>query len=91
MADRTIDKTQGLERAQSKVKIIDIVLILLIFLSFLAASIWLTLFLNFGKNIENYKTIISRSEMDVQDMEDKISSLDKQIANYLEILEIMEP
>ncbi|HOB55988.1 MAG TPA: hypothetical protein PKO29_06950 [Defluviitoga tunisiensis] len=91
MADRTIDKTQGLERAQSKVKIIDIVLILLIFLSFLAVSIWLTLFLNFGKNIENYKTIISRSEMDVQDMEDKISSLDKQIANYLEILEIMEP
>ena len=91
MPDRTIDKTQGLERAQSKVKTIDIVLILLIFLSFLAVSIWLTLFLNFGKNIENYKTIISRSEMDVQDMEDKISSLDKQIANYLEILEIMEP
>ncbi len=91
MPDRTIDKTQGLERAQSKVKIIDIVLILLIFLSFLAVSIWLTLFLNFGKNIENYKTIISRSEMDVQDMEDKIISLDKQIANYIEILKIMEP
>ncbi len=34
MADRTIDKTQGLERAQSKVKIIDIVLILLIFFIF---------------------------------------------------------
>jgi len=31
MPDRTIDKTQGLERAQSKVKTIDIVLILLIF------------------------------------------------------------
>jgi hypothetical protein len=91
MPDRTIDKTQGLERAQSKVKTIDIVLILLIFLSFLAASIWLTLFLNFGKNIENYKTIISRSEMDVQDLEDKIISLDKQIANYIEILKIMEP
>ncbi|CEP78137.1 MAG: hypothetical protein WBH84_00700 [Defluviitoga tunisiensis] len=91
MPDRTIDKTQGLERAQSKVKTIDIVLILLIFLSFLAVSIWLTLFLNFGKNIENYKTIISRSEMDVQDMEDKIISLDKQIANYIEILKIMEP
>jgi len=91
MPDRTIDKTQGLERAQSKVKTIDIVLILLIFLSFLAVSIWLTLFLNFGKNIENYKTIISRSEMDVQDLEDKIISLDKQIANYIEILKIMEP
>jgi hypothetical protein len=91
MPDRTIDKTQGLERAQSKVKTIDIVLILLIFLSFLAVSIWLTLFLNFGKNIEYYKTIISRSEMDVQDMEDKIISLDKQIANYIEILKIMEP
>jgi len=29
--------------------------------------------------------------MDVKNMEDKIISLDKQIANYIEILKIMEP
>ncbi|HOB16414.1 MAG TPA: hypothetical protein PK894_05565 [Defluviitoga sp.] len=91
MPDKTIEKTQGAERTRSKIKAIDVVLILLVFLVFIAVSIWLTLFLNFGKNIENYKTIISRSEMDVINMEEKIKSLDRQIENYLEILKIMEP
>ncbi|MBL5980635.1 hypothetical protein HWHPT5561_06970 [Petrotoga sp. HWH.PT.55.6.1] len=83
-------KSKGIEKTKSKVKSLDIVIIILVFLAFLTVSIWLTIFLNFGKNIENYKSIISQSQMELNNMESQISALDNQIDRYIEILNIME-
>lgn len=83
-------KSKGLEKTKSKVKFLDIVIIILVFLAFLTVSIWLTIFLNFGKNIENYKSIIAQSQMELNNMESQISALDSQIDRYIEILNIME-
>ncbi|PNR88350.1 hypothetical protein X925_06430 [Petrotoga sp. 9T1HF07.CasAA.8.2] len=83
-------KSKGLEKTKSKVKPLDIVIVILVFLAFLTVSIWLTIFLNFGKNIENYKSIIAQSQMELNNMESQISALDSQIDRYIEILNIME-
>jgi len=83
-------KSKGIEKTKSKVKSLDIVIIILVFLAFLTVSIWLTIFLNFGKNIENYKSIIAKSQMELNNMESQISALDSQIDKYIEILNIME-
>jgi len=83
-------KSKGIEKTKSKVKSLDIVIIILVFLAFLTVSIWLTIFLNFGKNIENYKSIIAQSQMELNNMESQISALDSQIDKYIEILNIVE-
>ncbi|ABX31589.1 hypothetical protein Pmob_0866 [Petrotoga mobilis SJ95] len=83
-------KSKAIEKTKSKVKSLDIVIIILVFLAFLTVSIWLTIFLNFGKNIENYKSIIDQSQMELNNMESQISALDNQIDRYIEILNIME-
>ncbi|MDY6895789.1 MAG: hypothetical protein SVO01_10300 [Thermotogota bacterium] len=83
-------KSKGIEKTKSKVKSLDIVIIILVFLAFLTVSIWLTIFLNFGKNIENYKSIIAQSQMELNNRESQISALDSQIDRYIEILNIME-
>ncbi|HBT50646.1 hypothetical protein [Petrotoga olearia] len=83
-------KSKGIEKTKSKVKSLDIAIIVLVFLAFLTVSIWLTIFLNFGKNIENYKSIIVQSQMELNNMESQISALDSQIDRYIEILNIME-
>ncbi|PNR99610.1 hypothetical protein X928_06940 [Petrotoga miotherma DSM 10691] len=83
-------KSKGIEKTKSKVKSLDIVIVILVFLAFLTVSIWLTIFLNFGKNIENYKSIIAQSQMELNNMESQISALDSQIDKYIEILNIME-
>jgi cell division protein FtsL len=83
-------KSKGIEKTKSKVKSLDIVIVILVFLAFLTVSIWLTIFLNFGKNIENYKSIIAQSQMELNNRESQISALDSQIDRYIEILNIME-
>jgi len=83
-------KSKGIEKTKSKVKSLDIVIVILVFLAFLTVSIWLTIFLNFGKNIENYKSIIAQSQMELNNMESQISALDSQIDRYIEILNIVE-
>ncbi|PNR96851.1 hypothetical protein [Petrotoga sp. 9PWA.NaAc.5.4] len=85
-----LEKSQGLERSKSKVKVINIALIILVFLVFLTVSVWLTIFMNFGKNIENYKSIISKSQMEIKSLEEHLNTMDNQIDKYLEILDIME-
>jgi cell division protein FtsL len=90
MEKDTYIKSRELERTKSKIKAIDIILIALVFLAFLAVSIWATIFLNFGKNIENYKNIISKTQMEVNNLEQKITKLDSDINKYLEILNLME-
>ncbi|MGY4687608.1 hypothetical protein X927_05745 [Petrotoga mexicana DSM 14811] len=90
MERSTFAKSKGIEKTKSKVKSVDIVIIILVFLAFLTVGIWLTIFLNFGKNIENYKSIIAQSQMELNNMESQISALDSQIDKYIEILNIME-
>lgn len=90
MERSTFAKSKGIEKTKSKVKSVDIVIIILVFLAFLTVGIWLTIFLNFGKNIENYKSIIAQSQMERNNMESQISALDSQIDKYIEILNIME-
>ncbi|KUK83569.1 MULTISPECIES: hypothetical protein [Petrotoga] len=82
-------KSKGIEKTKSKVKSLDIATIVLVFLAFLTVSIWLTIFLNFGKNIENYKSIIVQSQMELNNMESKVSALDSEIDRYIGILNIV--
>jgi len=83
-------KSKEIEKTKSKVKSLNVAIIILVCLACLTVSIWLTIFLNFGKNIENYKSIIAQSQIELNNMESKISSLDNQIDRYIEILNIVE-
>lgn len=90
MSDKIYDKTQAIQDVKTSSRTVDIILIISFVMAILTFSIWMSLFLTFGKNIEVYKDSIKVEKENLKNKKEEIAIMDEKINKYVQILSVLE-
>lgn len=86
MPEKTWDKKIESVQQNTQVKSFDFVLTGMIVCSIITIVVWVTLFMTFGRNVEQLKVEVNRTSAHIRHIDEQIQLIDKEIENYTEIL-----
>ena len=82
--------TKSIRIEKTEVKLIDLTFWTMLFMILIAVAVWISLFLNFGRNVESYRESLAVSQKKINGTEQKIEQLNDEIAKITQVLNSYE-